>query len=36
MVEAVLDTVIVVIGGVGAILLILAVVAMSRGGSYNK
>jgi hypothetical protein len=36
MVEAVLDTVIIVIGAIGGILLIMAVIAMSRGGSYNK
>jgi hypothetical protein len=35
MVEAVLIAVIVVIGGIGAILLIAAVIAMTKG-SYNK
>ena len=36
MVEAVLIGVVTVIAVIGGILLIAAVVAMSRGGSYNK
>ena len=36
MVEAVLIGVVTVIGVIGGILLIMAVVAMSKGGSYNK